>query len=249
MHDDSVDAAYRYDADFYTYTSRLSSPSARRIAAIFQELLPVRSVLDVGCGTGVWLGAWHGVGVEDVFGIDGDYVDRDRLGIPSERFLARDLNLPFRLGRHFDLVQSLEVAEHLPAARAASFIEDLAAHADMVLFSAAPPGQGGENHINEQPYDYWRAFFRRAGLVPLDCVRPMIAGQTDVAPWYRYNVLLYVHERMMATLPESLLRHLVPEDLPIPDLSPPVYRLRKAVINRMPMWACQLLARMRARLR
>jgi hypothetical protein len=33
----------------------------------------------------------------------------------------------------------------------------------MVLFSAAPPGQGGEHHVNERTYEFWRGLFARHG--------------------------------------------------------------------------------------
>ena len=58
---------------------------------------------------------------------------------------------PVDLGRKFDLVQSLEVGEHLPKSAADTFVETLVKHGDVVLFSAASVGQGGHDHINEQP--------------------------------------------------------------------------------------------------
>ena len=96
-------------------------------------------------------------------GVDGPYVDRCKLLIDAGDFHAADLAAPIDLGRQFDLVQSLEVAEHLPAAKAEQFVETLTAHGSRILFSAAVPGQGGENHINEQLPDYWRAL-PKAGL-------------------------------------------------------------------------------------
>jgi 2-polyprenyl-3-methyl-5-hydroxy-6-metoxy-1,4-benzoquinol methylase len=73
------------------------------------------TVIDVGCGVGTWLAVLAENGVADVWGIDGDYVDRALLEIPEERFLPHDLTKPVRLERRFDLVLCLEVAEHLPA--------------------------------------------------------------------------------------------------------------------------------------
>ena len=67
-------------------------------------------------------------------GVDGDYVSADRLVIPKERFAAFDLSEPIRLGRRFDLVQTLEVAEHMPASKAEIFMDSLVAHSDVMLF-------------------------------------------------------------------------------------------------------------------
>jgi hypothetical protein len=50
----------------------------------------------------------------------------------------------------FDLALCLEVAEHLPAAAGDSLVRRLASVGARILFSAAIPGQGGRNHVNEK---------------------------------------------------------------------------------------------------
>jgi len=180
-----------YDAAFMEYAVLSNTLSARAIIQILLNDLPIASVLDVGCATGTWLKEWKASGVADIRGIDGDYVKRDQLQISPTEFVSRDLSLSFHLGRTFDLVQSLEVAEHLAAESAARFVESLTGHSSgLVLFSAAPPGQGGEFHINERPFEYWRTLFRQRRFVPFDCIRPRIADRADISFWYRYNVLL-----------------------------------------------------------
>jgi hypothetical protein len=138
------------------------------------------------------------------------------------------------LGRCFDLVQSLEVAEHLPSSSAAGFVETLTRHGEIVLFSAAPPGQGGAYHLNEQPYGYWRDIFaqRRYGL--FDCLRPRIIDDTDLQAWYRFNSFLYVHEDKISRLSSELRATEIPQNEPIPDISPFSYRLRKAIVRLLP---------------
>jgi len=101
---------------------------------IVAGMLRPRSVLDVGCGRGIWIDAWVRAGVEDCLGVDGDYVDRRRLAIPPERFVARDLSRTFDLGRDFDLVQSLETAEHIDERFADAFIDTLCHHGGLVMF-------------------------------------------------------------------------------------------------------------------
>lgn len=152
--------SHAYDSRFMSYADRSSRASARRVAGLILAELPVASVLDIGCAKGTWLNVWSELGVGEIQGVDGEYVERDQLVIPPERFHAWNLAQPLDLARQFDLVQSLEVAEHIGAEHAGIFVENLVRHSrGIVLFSAAPPGQGGEFHVNEQHCDYWREQF------------------------------------------------------------------------------------------
>lgn len=99
---------------------------------------------------------------------------KKKLEIPEERFLSFELNNPFRIDRQFDLVISLEVAEHLPKECAATFVDSLTRLGPVILFSAAIPFQGGTDHINEQWLDYWAKYFQEKGYVAIDCIRKRI---------------------------------------------------------------------------
>lgn len=182
---------HAYDRAFYCDQAAGSARSASVIVPLLRELLPVRSVCDVGCGVGTWLRCWLEHGVTDVLGIDGDYVARDQLLIPTQYFRTADLSQPVRCSRRFDLAMSLEVAEHLPPARAESFVADLVALAPVVLFSAAIPGQGGTEHVNERWQSYWASRFAREGFVACDVLRPRIWLDDRIEYWYRQNMLLF----------------------------------------------------------
>jgi hypothetical protein len=105
------------------------------------------------------------------------------------------------LNHRFDLVISLEVAEHLPADCAEGFVEDLTRHGDAVLFSAAIPGQGGWHHVNEQPASFWADLFARHNYSCLDVVRPYFWSHPDVAFWYAQNTFLYIHKNSLTRYP------------------------------------------------
>jgi SAM-dependent methyltransferase len=180
-----------YNREFYGWQRSGSYRSASTVVPFVRELLDVTSVCDVGCGVGTWLRCWREHGVDDVLGIDGDYVDRDQLMIPSDRFQPADLRQPFRCERQFDLATSLEVAEHLPPDRAESFVSNLTSLAPVILFSAAVPGQGGTDHINERWQNYWAELFDRRGFGTFDVIRPKIWNDSSVEYWYRQNTLLF----------------------------------------------------------
>jgi SAM-dependent methyltransferase len=181
-----------YNDAFYDDIGAPSLESARMIAPILVELLHPRSVVDVGCGIGSWLRAFRELGTTDLLGIDGAYVDTSRLMVAGDQFLAADLSRPLVLGRSFDLVVSLEVAEHLPQQAADTFVQSLVAMGDAVFFSAAVPYQGGVDHRNEQWPAYWAAFFRTRGFVPIDALRDRVWANDSVEWWYAQNAILYV---------------------------------------------------------
>lgn len=118
-------------------------------------------------------------------------MDRGQLEIPAERFQAADLERPLSLNRRFDLVVSLEVAEHLAAECADNFVESLTRLGPAVLFSAAIPYQGGACHVNEQWPSYWVKRFQGRGYEPVDCLRRRVWQDRRVEWWYAQNTLLY----------------------------------------------------------
>ena len=182
---------HTYDVNFYEDQRDHSRRSAEEVVPVVLEYVRPRRVVDVGCGVGTWLSVFRERGVEDVTGVDGDYVDRSMLLIPAERFVPHDLTKPLPVEGPFDLVVSLEVAEHLPAQFADSFVESLTRLGPAVLFSAAVPLQGGEHHVNEQWPEYWAEKFAARGYVPVDCVRQRVWTNERVQTCYAQNVLLY----------------------------------------------------------
>jgi SAM-dependent methyltransferase len=242
-----ADAMSSYDQSFFEYVNASAGAAAGRIVPLLQQQLAPGSVLDVGCGQGAWLAVWHSHGVQDLCGVDGSYVDRGRLLFAPERFYAHDLRQPFDLGRSFSLVQCLEVAEHLPASSAEPLIDSLIRHGEVIVFSAAPPGQGGHDHVNERSYEYWRALFLHRGYLALDYLRPRILSDPGIDRWYRYNTLLYVSRDAITRLSETLQASLLPPG-PVPDLAPLAYRIRKRLVSRIPVPLMTAIARMKERI-
>jgi SAM-dependent methyltransferase len=167
----------------------LISPS--EIVPLIMEMVRPSSVLDVGCGIGTWLKAFEQLGVCNYFGVDGNYVDKQLLKIPADKFLAHDLRQPLTLGQKYDLVLSLEVAEHLEERYANSFIETICSHSDIVIFSAAIPGQGGQYHVNEQWLSYWVQKFHKLNYTFYDVLRPKIWNNNSVDVWYKQNIVIF----------------------------------------------------------
>jgi len=167
----------------------------REVVPVIMQIVRPTSVLDVGCGTGTWLKVFEENGVSDYLGVDGSHLDRTMLRIPQEHFVAHDLQTPLRLSRKFDLVVSLEVAEHLEERYSDVFVDSLVSHGEIILFSAAIPYQGGQNHLNEQWPDYWQKKFESHGFFFKDCIRPVIWDNQNVNWWYKQNIFLITKEK------------------------------------------------------
>jgi hypothetical protein len=181
-----------YGERFFTSTHTGARRSAERILPLVLDRVQPHTAIDVGCGTGVWTQVLveHDI---DAVGIDGAYVDEASLAIDPRRFIAKDLSEGVRIDGRYDLVVSLEVAEHLPPASAELFVEDLVRLGDVVLFSAAVREQLGTAHLNEQWQSYWVERFARHDYKPFDVVRPAVWTDPAIEPWYAQNILLYVN--------------------------------------------------------
>ena len=151
-----------YDETYYVESVE---PAMRKSAgtiasSIFREFRPTY-VVDVGCGTGELLRALNKHGVR-VLGFERSEAALKIARSKGIEATELDLEQPIdRLEvRRADVVISTEVAEHLPARFAETFVEYLCRTADTVVMTAATPGQGGTDHVNEQPNEYWIEKFR-----------------------------------------------------------------------------------------
>ncbi len=182
-----------YDKSFYQNQKNKSLQSAEVVLNAVKPLIgSVRSALDIGCGAGGWLRTAQDVfEIDDVLGVDHPDVPSSEMFIKNEQFKGHDLSQELNLERKFDLAISLEVAEHLYAESANRFVSNLSRHADLILFSAALPRQGGTHHVNEQWPDYWQKIWEEQGFEQLDVIRSLIWDEPDVAFWYKQNLFLY----------------------------------------------------------
>lgn len=153
-----------YSRSYYEQVEQSERHSVTVIATWIDRVLGPRSVVDIGCGPGHLIEALHSSGIQ-VLGLDYSLAAKEsvaRKGLPFQTF---DLTTPGLVpGAPWDLVVCCEVAEHLEARHADLFVQLLAGASDTVFLTAAEVGQGGLNHVNEQPNSYWITKFAGSGF-------------------------------------------------------------------------------------
>jgi SAM-dependent methyltransferase len=185
-----------YDAAYFeTLVENEAVRSAGTIAGSIVTDLEPSTAVDVGCGTGALLAALQARGCR-VFGLE--YADSGlefcrRRNLEVQKFDLERESLPE--DRAFDVAISMEVAEHLAESRADHFVSLLTRLSNRIVFTAARPGQGGTDHVNEQPPSYWIAKFRDRGFTPdldqADRWRKDWERSGQVAHCYFQNLLIF----------------------------------------------------------
>ena len=182
-----VAVATEYTEEFYNTITDGSERSALAMAdSIRGWTLDFTSLIDVGCGKGVWGKTFKDKYDCEVLGVDGVYVTD-----PVIPFMAHDLTQPLILDKTYDIALCLEVAEHLPEESADTLVDSLVNASDTIIFSAAIPFQTGAGHINCQWQSYWAEKFQERGYDCDDVLRHMFWNDKRVEPWYKQNMLIY----------------------------------------------------------
>ncbi len=183
-----------YTSRFYRKSDRKKGDSDRHVAETLLARYAPRRVVDLGCGSGYFLSGFARSGVA-VFGLEhsraGCALTR-AAGLPVARFDLRHDPLPAEA--QGELCLCFEVAEHVAAGSADRLVDLVTAIAPRVAFTAAPPGQGGVGHVNEQPPEYWIERFAARGQVWLAADTAALREEwraRGVVSWLVTNLLIF----------------------------------------------------------
>lgn len=182
----------KYDKAFYDDFDNSTKRAAELILPYVIEWIQPKSVIDFGCGEGMWLNVVKRIKSSiNICGLDGEYICADELKIDGNCFHPLDLTQKIDLNQKFDLAISVEVAEHLAEEYADVFIDNIVRHSERVLFSAAIPEQGGVNHVNEKWQSYWIEKFTSRGYYVDFSLRNLFWKSEEITPWRRQNLLFF----------------------------------------------------------
>jgi SAM-dependent methyltransferase len=189
---------YRRDDHWLTFFGGIADEIVERIHP--------RRVLDAGCAIGVLVETLRDRGV-DALGVDISSYAIGQVYEPIRPF-CRQSSIAEELADRYDLIVSIEVLEHMPAAEGEKAIANFCRHTDDVLFSSTPGDYKELTHVNVQPTEYWAEQFARHGFF-----RDVDFDASFITPWAvrfrrRNDPLARIvreYERKYAVL--SLARH------------------------------------------
>ena len=217
----------KYSPEFYESVANRGLITAEICAGVLKGYFRPKSLLDIGAGNGGWsyTFARSFSSIETVTVIDLEIRNSTHIKnlrkLKSLKFftpVAQDLSVEQRLPNEvFDLIICLEVLEHLPKESSELLSRKFAEKGRFLLFSAAVPGQGGTNHINEQPFVYWQNLLRQNGFFPLDVLRKKLSKNSRVPDYYKDNIVLWINLNFIHTEKASLSKLLMDSDFVLAD--------------------------------
>lgn len=183
-----------YSRAYYESLEGFVGDSCAQLGSALMDEFRPESAVDVGCGSGGFSVALLEAGCRTISAFDysSDAAEMARSkGLPRvERIdLTRTKVIPAK----GDICLCIEVAEHIPECHAPRLCGLLSEVAPILIFTAAPPGQGGHHHVNEKPRDYWIDLMHRINMEydgeSVARIRRIIDG--NVAKMYASNLMVF----------------------------------------------------------
>jgi hypothetical protein len=154
-----------YSKEYYEGIKHANQSYYALFAAVLMNEFKPNTLVDCGCGHGGISKEFLAHGCDEAFLFDGS---PDAVEIARSSGMRNVAQLDFANAETIpakgDLAICLEVAEHIPAAYAGNLCRLLSNVAPTLVFTAAPPGQGGHLHVNTRPQSYWIALFAENGM-------------------------------------------------------------------------------------
>jgi hypothetical protein len=184
-----------YTKEWYLSISESSYVSATHMLGyIFHSIgfIP-RSIIDIGGGAGAFAAPFYEAGIKDITILDGEWVKDAVQFLPPNCFIYHDLTKPYFPTRKYDMAICCEVIEHIDDQHSDTVLDTITRCSDVCLWSAALPGQGGLNHVNEREESYWEEKFLHRGFIKFDILRNRLTHFNDnfISFWYRQNIMFY----------------------------------------------------------
>lgn len=195
-----------YTEDFHNYHITWFKKKNNNFANIIKRLYSFNSVVDLGCSIGSFL---------EPFFLDNKIVkgyeycfEESKNGIEKIPGLINyiefgDVTKNIITDKKYDCSVSIEVAEHIPEEYSEKLVENLIRLSNgFIIFTAAPPGQGGTGHINCKPKQFWVDIFNKYNYeynkfetdkIKKECLPTKKCGENEEMPY----VWQHVYDNLM----------------------------------------------------
>ena len=164
------------------------------IAKWISKNIAGQSFGDIGCGNGHMISLLHRTG-KKVWGVDAaenfeQYIDKE-----IQPYVKKaDLTKSYKFNK-CDVALCFEVAERLDKVHADTLVKSIAStEANIVLFTAAQPGEAGVRHINLQPRSYWLDKYKTQNyyldVALTEKFRDDLANRIKNPVWYLSDIMI-----------------------------------------------------------
>ncbi len=157
------------------------------LAQALVDVFPRDRICDLGCGPGKYVSFLRERQVE-CDGFDGNPNTPEVTGGTCG---VLDLSEPIQLEREYDVIISLEVAEHIPRKYQDAYLANLTAHAKhWLVMSWAVPGQAGDGHVNNRPNTFAVWKIQQLGF-QLDLSKTALLRERASLFWFKNTLLVF----------------------------------------------------------
>ena len=186
---------YMYSRDFHRRIENDEYPQAVRLAEYIRTHMKPHRFIDFGCSSGLYLREIkHALPAIESFGFE---FSKDAV----DHALCADV-INFDLTNRLDTVKKpntlglcLEVLEHIDDTYWKDVLLNITNLSDIIIFSAAIPGQGGTGHINcRNKIDWIRRFHELGWVIDLDATKHLLSYMTNGyhMGWFSFNAMVLV---------------------------------------------------------
>lgn len=172
------------------------------IGKYIYSILNPSSVLDLGCGVGSYLEGFYFAGCRDLMGIELNYELAKQYFVEEIKPDIRcgDVTKDLSINRMFDCVISFEVGEHISPEGTIFFVDNLTCYCKKyIIFTAAPPGQRGTNHINLMHRSVWIDMIKNRGFLYMGKMVEQYKKE-----WKRFGTEKYILNNLMVFKKDSV---------------------------------------------
>lgn len=188
-----------YDEKFFNNNDIDGAKMADWFVQVLNDTFHFNSLIDIGCGTGQYLRACLKKGISDIMGIEGSKSALNNLLVDKGLVIIHDLRMDYVFKRKWNIAISIEVAEHIDEPYSDNYINNLTNSSDTVIITAAPPGQGGTAHVNEQLPEWWKNQFLKFNYnYNEEITKKLKEGILDVknkggyvTNWFEPNIMVF----------------------------------------------------------